>query len=62
MAERCPVALVTGAFAGIGMALAHVFARHGHDLALVARREQKLGLLADAIAADGRARPAVLAV
>lgn len=37
-----PTALVTGASAGIGRALAEQFARHGHDVALVARREGTL--------------------
>src|SRR5262249_52819330 len=55
-----PVTLITGASAGIGVALAHVFAAHGHDLMLVARREQKLAALADAIAAQGHPRPAIL--
>ncbi len=34
--------LVTGASAGIGRELAWVFARHGFDLILVARRQQRL--------------------
>ncbi len=55
-----PVALITGASAGIGTALAHVFAERGHELALVARREQRLDELADAIAARGHKRPLVL--
>ena len=37
-----PVTVITGASAGIGVALARVFARYGHDLALVARREDRL--------------------
>ena len=57
-----PVALITGASAGIGAQLARVFAEHGHDLVLVARREGRLNALADEIAARGRPRPTVLAV
>ena len=52
--------LITGASGGIGAALAHEFASHGHDLVLVARREQALGALADAIAAKGANRPTIL--
>jgi uncharacterized protein len=57
-----PVAIITGASAGIGAELARVFARHGHTLLLVARREQRLHELADEIAATGASRPAVLAL
>src|SRR5215468_3028837 len=57
-----PVTLITGASAGIGTALAHEFAAHGHELVLVARREERLVKLADAIAAQGRKRPTILAV
>jgi short-subunit dehydrogenase len=57
-----PVTLITGASAGIGAELARVFAEHGHELALVARRENRLVELADEIAAAGRPRPNVLSV
>lgn len=55
-----PVTVITGASAGIGAALAHVFARNGHELALVARREDRLRALADEIAATGAAKPLVI--
>jgi len=57
-----PVTLITGASAGIGAELARVFARHGHALVLVARREQRLNELAVELAATGRAKPLVLAI
>jgi short-subunit dehydrogenase len=56
-----PVTVITGASAGIGVALARVFARHGHELALVARREDRLTALADQIAVGGAQRPLVIA-
>ena len=62
MTERRPVTLITGASAGIGAALARVFADNGHALMLVARREQRLNELADAIAARGHKRPLVAPV
>jgi hypothetical protein len=57
-----PVTLITGASAGIGWALAEVFARHGHELVLVARRTAELERLADQLAASGAPRPGVLAL
>ncbi len=56
-----PVTLITGASAGIGFALARVFAAHGHALVLTARRQPQLQALADMIAAEGRPRPQVIA-
>ena len=53
MTERRPVTLITGASAGIGAALARTFAGNGHQLLLVARREQRLLELSDEIAALG---------
>ena len=55
-----PVTLITGASAGIGTALAHVFAANHHEVVLVARREQLLANLAAEIAATGAPKPIVL--
>lgn len=60
MAPLRPVTLITGASAGIGAALARVFAANGHEIVLVARREQLLTALAADIAATGARRPQVL--
>jgi len=43
-------ALITGASSGIGLDLAHLFARDGHDLILVARSVDKLQALAEELA------------
>ena len=42
-------ALITGASGGIGLELAKVFAANGHNLILVARSQEKLERLADAL-------------
>ncbi len=60
MSDLRPVTVITGASSGIGVALARVFARNGHALALVARREDRLRVLADEIAATGGVRPLVI--
>jgi uncharacterized protein len=54
------VTLITGASAGIGTELARVFASHGHRVALVARRADRLATLAAEITVAGGAAPIVI--
>ena len=57
-----PLAVVTGASAGIGRELADILAREGHDLVLVARREGELKALADELQQRHGAASTVAAV
>lgn len=45
-------ALITGASSGIGLELAKLFAADGHDLVIVARREELLNKVADEIKSE----------
>jgi uncharacterized protein len=57
-----PVTIITGASAGIGAELARVFARNGHTLALIARRQERLTALAAEITAAGGPAALVLPI
>jgi len=56
------VTLITGASGGIGEALAQVAAKAGRRLVLTARSAGRLNAVADAIAAEGHARPETVAL
>lgn len=56
-----PRVLVTGASAGIGKAFAEEFAKHGCDLVLTARREERLQTLAETLASRHGTRSLVIA-
>lgn len=58
--EGARTVLVTGASAGIGEAVARVFAARGWNLALTARREDRLTALADELARAHRVRVHVI--
>jgi NADP-dependent 3-hydroxy acid dehydrogenase YdfG len=53
-------AIVTGASAGIGEATAHALAREGADVALAARRRERLEALADTLATEYDAEAVVV--
>ena len=55
-----PIALVTGASAGIGQSFAEALAREGHDLIVVARRRDRLQSLAERLAAKHKSDVQVL--
>src|SRR5262249_28088496 len=47
---------------GIGAELARVFARHGHEVVLVARRVERMNALADELVRAGRPKPLVMGI
>ena len=62
MPDLKPVTLITGASSGIGAGFAELFSAKGHEVFLVARRQQRLDALAGAIIKAGGKQPHVMAV
>lgn len=60
MANTRPLALVTGASSGLGIALARDVARRGYDLVLTARSTQPMQALADELQARHGARSTIV--
>ena len=60
MTQPRPLALVTGASMGIGVDIAHVLAKRGHDLVLVARSADKLQQVATQLQAEHQVTAHVL--
>lgn len=56
-----PVALITGASSGIGLELAHLFARDGYDLVLIARNQASLDRLGGEIHSEHEIQVTVIA-